>query len=329
MVAPCARLFSPKKLVTALIGVGLIGLPAGLLAQQTTSPTTATPPLYLLNDALRQYLGGLTQVETSQHYGTTLTLGLQGPLGKNASALASARFGPGQQGLMAGLGKIGIGQQYLPQGGSAKLLGLRYHRTQSRDTDLADTSLVAETPVKPATPACTASDTANTIACGSLDSATLEVSTNSGAAWTAFSAAAIYTGNPNQYPNTIGSISAVAATVGSAGSRPLPATTDPDGNSLSYAIVGTLPAGRSASVSGSGNSRTLGLAKTINDVAPVASGAFAGLANMTVSHQAGFAPIIDISAGGDMIENVTVTVRASNGSRAIQKTFVRSIRDDG
>jgi uncharacterized protein YjdB len=47
----------------------------------------------------------------------------------------------------------------------------------------------------------------------------------------------------NQNPNAISAISAISATVGTAGSRTLPSTTDPDGNPLTYSIVGSLPSG--------------------------------------------------------------------------------------
>jgi hypothetical protein len=48
--------------------------------------------------------------------------------------------------------------------------------------------------IKPATPTCTADDTANTIDCGSLDPATLEVSTDNGVSWSAFSSSTTYDG---------------------------------------------------------------------------------------------------------------------------------------
>lgn len=46
----------------------------------------------------------------------------------------------------------------------------------------------------PFAPSCTADDTANTISCGSVDPATLEVSTNGGTSYSAFNAATTYAG---------------------------------------------------------------------------------------------------------------------------------------
>lgn len=48
---------------------------------------------------------------------------------------------------------------------------------------------------------------------------------------------------PNQNPNAFSAIAPVTATVGTAGSVTLPSTTDPNGDPLTYSIVGTLPAG--------------------------------------------------------------------------------------
>lgn len=112
------------------------------------------------------------------------------------------------------------------------------------------------------------------------------------------------------------------------------------------------------------NSRTVNVTKTINDVAPVAGGAFASLADMTISDNLGMPIIPNINAGGvtDLLGRVivysanglplgftidsntgvisgaydafgnqifTVTITASSGTSQIQKTFILTVRDDG
>ena len=60
--------------------------------------------------------------------------------------------------------------------------------TETRATSSVDIA-------RPAAPACTADDTANTINCGSLSPATLEVSTDGGTSWSGYSVSATYPGN--------------------------------------------------------------------------------------------------------------------------------------
>ena len=47
-----------------------------------------------------------------------------------------------------------------------------------------------------------------------------------------------------------------------------------------------------------GNPRTESVTKTINDLLPLAGGAFAALGDMIISDNAGFGPIDSINAGG-------------------------------
>lgn len=131
----------------------------------------------MLNDSLRPYLGALSGIEYSQQYGTTLNLGLESGLGEDASTLLWGRIGAKQRGLLGGVGfrlqdnlrlnllgeylqqrrtftaadenywvsqnKVGLGLQYLPQSGPAKLLGARFAYTHSPDQDLDDTLWVS------------------------------------------------------------------------------------------------------------------------------------------------------------------------------------------
>jgi Putative Ig domain len=113
------------------------------------------------------------------------------------------------------------------------------------------------------------------------------------------------------------------------------------------------------------NAATVNVTETVGDIAPIAGGAFASLADMTISDQAG-GPIIPVNAGGvtdslgrtiiysatglptglsintstgvisgayDAFGNTpfTVTVKAqvSGGTLSIQKTFILTVRDDG
>jgi hypothetical protein len=48
---------------------------------------------------------------------------------------------------------------------------------------------------------------------------------------------------PNQNPNPFSAIAPISVTVGTAGSATLPTTTDPNGDTLTYSTVGTLPTG--------------------------------------------------------------------------------------
>lgn len=135
-------------------------------------------PIQLLNNSLRPYLGALSEIEYSKQYGVTVNIGAQRALGDWGSALLQGRIGAKQRGLLGGIGfrlqddlhlnllgehlqqrryfddadenywvsqdKLGVGLQYLPKTGAAKLVGIRYAYTDSADKNLSDTILVED-----------------------------------------------------------------------------------------------------------------------------------------------------------------------------------------
>ncbi|MDD2693681.1 MAG: hypothetical protein PHY14_02005 [Candidatus Gracilibacteria bacterium] len=213
--------------------------------------------------------------------------------------------------------------------------------TETRATSSVDMA-------RPAAPACTADDIANTINCGSLDPATLEVSMNGGTSWSGYSASATYPGNQTVLIRTKSSGSTPASMATSLTftenivlvdhaevvTLPTPTITatsiifvggsvtdsdNPGGFTPSISYLVTDASGKLVSASSltpntayawqmqyttyNGATNTLTVKKTVKqsfttlDVAPVASGAFASLADMTVSDNAGFG-LITINAGG-------------------------------